>query len=178
MSEVAPEMKRYRRLRWFAVAILVVECVVGMGGALTKRQEIFPFASWFLFLLVPYHTSDYDLVLRAEGTRLLNPPPPFSQAPGALVQASHSIVAYQLIQQLGEAEKNRDAARSRALRRQIEAQFRVPFIHYDLVKVVYQPVERWQTGRVISRTPMQSFVAGQAQEPVTPVSMGEESGQP
>ena len=154
-------MNRYRWLRRWAVGFLVAECVVGMGGALTARQEIFPFASWFLFLLVPYHTSDYDLVLRAEGTRTLDPPPTFSHAPGALVQASHSIVTYQLIQQLGEAQKHGDAARVRALRRQIEAQFRVFSIHYDLVRVVYQPVERWQTGRVISRTPLQSFVAGE-----------------
>ena len=156
-----PPLLSYKRLRRFAIVLLIVECVVGMGGALTARQEVFPFASWFLFLLVPYHTSDYDLLLRAEGTRPLDPPPAFSQAPGALVQASHSIVAYQLIQQLGEAQRHHDADRVRALRRQIEAQFRVPFIHYDLVRVVYQPVERWQTGRVVSRTPLQSFVAGE-----------------
>ena len=154
-------MKRYRWLQLVAVGFLVAECVVGMGGQLTPRREIFPFASWFLFLLVPYHTSDYDLLLRAEGTRPLDPPPTFSQAPGTIVLASHSIVAYQLIQQLGEAERKGDAERSSALRRQLEIQFRVPSMHYDLVRVVYQPVERWQTGHVISRTPLKSFVTGQ-----------------
>lgn len=154
-------MRQYRRLRRWTVAFLVLECAVGFGGALTARHEIFPFASWFLFGLVPYRSSEYDIVLRAEGTRLLDPPPSFSHAPGALVQGSHSVVAYQLIQQLGDAETRGDLARSRALRRQIEAQFRVPFIHYDLMRVTYRPVEYWQTDRVISRATVKSFVAGQ-----------------
>ncbi len=154
-------MKRYRRLRQCVVWFLVAELIIGMGGWLTPRHEVFPFAAWFLFLLVPYQTSDYDLVLRAEGTRPLDPPPSFNQASGALVQASHSIVSYQVIQQLGDAEKKGDDARSLALRRQIEAQFRVPFIHYDLVRVEYHPVERWQTGQIVRRTPLKSFTAGQ-----------------
>ena len=157
-------MKQYRRLQALAMGFLTLECIVGFGGALTPRHEIFPFASWFLFGLIPDKESDYDLVLRAEGTRALDPPPSFSHAPGALVQGSHSVVSYQLIQQLGDAETRHDAPRSRALRRQIEAQFRVPFIHYDLVRVVYRPVAYWETGQAISRAPMKSFVAGQAEE--------------
>ncbi len=154
-------MKQYRRLRALAFAFLALECVVGFGGALTARHEVFPFASWFLFGLVPYRETDYDLILRAEGERPLDPPPSFSHAPGALVQGSHSVVSHQLIQQLGDAETHHDDARSRALRRQIEAQFRVPFIHYDLVRVVYRPVEYYETGQAISRAPMKSFIAGE-----------------
>ena len=156
-------MKHYRRLRLWAAVFLVAEFAVGMGGYFTPRQEIFPFASWFLFVLVPFQTSDYDLVLRAEGTRRLDPPLPFTDAPGSLVMKSHSIVSYQIIQQLGAADKAGDATRVRALRQQIEVQFRVPFIHYDLVRVVSRPVERWETGRVVSRTPIKSFTAGQFQ---------------
>ncbi len=159
-------MKTYRRLRVLAMGLLALECVIGFGGALTARHEVFPFASWFLFGLIPDKESDYDLILRAEGERPLDPPPSFSHAPGALVQGSHSVVSHQLIQQLGDADAHHDDARLRALRRQIEAQFRVPFIHYDLVRVVYRPVAYWETGQVISRSaPMRSFVAGEDVQP-------------
>ena len=152
-------MTRYRRLRLVVVAALLVELVVGLGGTLTPRKEIFPFASWFLFSLVPGQTSDYDLVLRAEGERPLDPQPRFSQA-GRLVTTPHSIVSYNLIQQLGHAVEHHDPEVG-VLRQQVEAQFTVPFIHYDLVKATYRPVERWESDQTLRLVPLRSFVSGQ-----------------
>ena len=152
-------MSPYRRLRLAAVAILLVELVVGLGGTLTPRREIFPFASWFLFSLVPGQTSDYDLVLRAEGDRPLAPPPRFSQA-GRLVTTPHSIVSYNLIQQLGRAVEQGSSDLG-VLRGQVEAQFTVPRIHYDLVKATYRPVERCESYQTLRLVPLRSFVAGQ-----------------
>jgi hypothetical protein len=152
-------MKSYRRLRLFAVAALLAELCVGLGGVLTPRAEIFPFASWFLFSLVPGKTSDYDLVLRAQGGRQFDPAPRFSQA-GWMVATPHSIVAYQLIQQLGHAVEHHDA-RVAALRQQIEAQFTLPGVRYDVVKASYLPVERWKNDQTLSLVPLGSFVSGQ-----------------
>ena len=155
-----PPLLGYQRLRRLAVALLVVEFVVGMVGYLTPRKEIFPLASWFLFLLVPHHTNDYDLILRGGDGHPIDPPRPYSQLPG-LVATPHSIVTYQLVQQFGEAVARRDDARSRSLRRQIESQFAVPRVQYDLVLNTYQPVERWETGRVRARRTLRSFTAGE-----------------
>ena len=151
-------MKSYRRLRLFALAALLSELCIGLGGALTRRAEIFPFASWFLFSLVPGKISDYDLVLRAEGDHPLDPPPRFSQA-GRLVATPHSIVAYNLIQQLGRAVEQHHPD-AELLRQQIDAQFTVPLIHYDVVKATYLPVERWESDQTLSVVPLRSFVAG------------------
>ena len=152
-------MTRYRRLRAIAVVILLVEFVVGLGGTLTPRTEIFPFASWFLFSLVPGKVNDYDLVLRAAGDRPLDPAPRFSQA-GRLVHAPHSIVVYQLIQQFGRAVEKNDP-RTDLLRRQVEVQFLVPAVRYDLVKATYRPVARYEHDQTLSITPLRSYVAGQ-----------------
>ena len=152
-------MTRYRRLRFLAVAILLVELVVGLGGTLTPRTEIFPFASWFLFSLVPGKVSDYDLVLRAVGDRPLVPAPRFSQA-GRMVHAPHSIVVYQTIQQFGGAVEKHDP-RADLLRRQLEVQFLVPAVRYDLVKATYLPVARYERDQTLGITPLRSFVAGQ-----------------
>ncbi len=155
-----PPLLGYRRLRRVAVALLVVEFVVGMGGYLTPRHEIFPFASWFLFLLVPGHTSDYDLVLRSNDGHPISPPLPYSQLTW-LVTTPHSVLTYQIVQQLGDAETRHDATRSQWLRRQIEALFTQPRVQYDLVRNTYRPVERWKTGRVRTRETLRTFLSGQ-----------------
>ncbi len=151
-------MERYRRLRVFAMVAVAVEFLVGLAGTLTPRREIFPFASWFLFSLVPAQTSDYDILVhppQGSGATL-----PFSQA-GDLVRSSHSIVSYQLIQQLGRAEELRDHELIGRLRQQIEPRFRVAGIRYELVKVTYAPIPRWVSGKVTSQTTVATFTAGE-----------------
>ena len=155
-----PPLRGYRRLRRVAVALLVVEFVVGMGGYLTPRHEIFPFASWFLFLLVPDRTSDYDLLLRANDGNPIDPPQPYSQA-SWLVSAPHSILTYNLVQQFGDAETSHDTPRSRRLRRQLEALFTQPRVQYDLVRNTSRPVERYETGQVRTRQTLRSFTSGE-----------------
>ena len=155
-----PPFLCYQRLRRIAVAVLLAECVVGMLGSLTPRREIFPFASWFLFLLVPHHTNDYDLVLHSNQGVAIEPPLPYNQLPW-LVSSPHSIVTYNLVQQFGDAVARHDAARSRNLRRQVDTMFMQPRVQYDLVRNTYQPVERYETGRVRTRQTLASFTSGE-----------------
>jgi hypothetical protein len=159
-------MYRYQRLRVFAMLALAAEFVLGLGGTLTPRREIFPFASWFLFSLVPFQSSDYDLLIHPPDGA--GSPLPLNQA-GKFVNSSHSIVAFQLIQQFGLAEEQHDGELAGRLRQQIEARFRVPGIHYDLVKVRYAPIPRWTSGAVVSQATLASFTAG---EPETPMAGG------
>jgi hypothetical protein len=151
-------MHRYRRLRVFAFVALAAELVVGLGGALTKRGEIFPFASWFLFSLVPFQSSEYDLLIHPPDGG--GAPLPLNQA-GKFVNYSHSIVAYQLIQQMGRAQEQHDPELLGRLRQQIETRFRMPSLRYDLVKVRYSPIPRWTSGAVLSQEAVASFTAGQ-----------------
>ena len=100
------------------------------------------------------------MLLRATGDKPLAPGRPYNQADG-LVHRPHSIVAHELIQELGAAEQNHDAAASRALRRQIEADFEPSVTRYDLVRVTYAPIERWRTGRVQGTEALRSFATGE-----------------
>ena len=153
-------MLRYRRLQIFVAAALTFVLVVGLAGELPPRHENFPFASWSLFSLVPGRRSEFDLILHAKG----DPPPgtgrPFNQAKG-LVYHPHSIVAHEVIQQLGDAEQHAHADASRTLRRQIELDFVPAVKRYDLVRVTYTPVERWRTGRVLASATVRSFETGE-----------------
>ncbi len=151
-------MKRHLRLQWFAALFLAVQVLAGYAGWFTPRHEIFPFTSWFLFSLVPNRVKDYDLLLHGTPNQPQEPPQSFNRS-GALVYAPHSIVTYQLIQQLGDAVRQEDAPRVEFLRRQIEEQFAVGPMGYDLLELTYKPVARWKTGQVVSSRLVRSFVA-------------------
>ena len=153
-------MLPYRRLQLFVAAALTFVAIVGLGGTLTPRHEIFPFASWFLFSLVPDRRSEFDLLLRATADHPLDPPRSLRQADG-LVGQPHSIVTYELIQQLGRAEQAHDERASRAVRRQIEGQFTGPVTRYELVRITYAPVERYRTDRVLETAPVRSYETGE-----------------
>ncbi len=153
-------MRHYRRLQLAAAAALAFMLVVGLGGTLLPSHEVFPFASWFLFSLVPGPQNEYDLLLRTANDDPAKPGHPFRASDG-LVHHSHSVVFHELIQQLGAAEARRDAAASRALRRQIEADFEPSVVRYDLVRAKYSPIERWRTGRVRETAGVRSFATGE-----------------
>jgi hypothetical protein len=145
-----------RRLAQWLSAALAAEFILGFGGALTPRGEIFPFASWLLFSLVPYHTSEYDLRLEVPDGK----PVSFSEA-GSLVRNPHSIVTFQLIQQLGRAVAARRNSETRRLRAQLEAFFQAPKVHYDLVTLTYDPVQRWNTGQILAIRQVAAFISGE-----------------
>jgi hypothetical protein len=156
-------MKKYQRLRFLAAALLSAELVIGLGGVLTPQREIFPFASWFLFSLVPDRVVSYDLLLRGPAEKPLDPPRPFNRA-GALVKSPHSVTTYQLIQQLGRAVEAKDEPKIRRLRRQIEAQFAAvsPPMRYDLVRMTYTPAQRWKNPQSpVASLSVKSFVSGE-----------------
>lgn len=152
-----PSLRQYRRLCGCAAILLALQFTVGLAGALTPRGEIFPFASWFLFSLRPDRVVSYDLLLRGSEQRPLDPPQPFSQS-GGLVKAPHSVTVYQLVQQLGRAIESRRPAPIGRLRREIEAQFSVPGMRYDVVRVSYRLADRWSGQSPARSEPLASFV--------------------
>lgn len=153
-------MSRYRRLQRFVVAALAFMLVMGLSGTLLSSHEVFPFASWFLFSLVPGGQSEFDLLLHTKEEDAAGPGLSFRLA-NHLVRHSHSVVFHELIQQLGAAEERRDTTASRELRRQIESDFEPSVVRYNLVRVKYTPIERWRTGRVHESAAVRAFTTGE-----------------
>lgn len=155
---ICSRMKRFARLQTLAAGFLLTEVVVGYAGWFTRRREVFPFSPWMMFALVPNRLTAYDLLLHGPADRPQEPPRPFDQS-GALVHAPHSVVSYHLIQQFGGALEAGDRAGADHFRRQVEEQFALAHMRYDLVQVTYLPVPRWESGQVLSRRFVRSFVA-------------------
>ena len=150
-------MIRYRRLQVLVAVVLAVEFGVGMGSEIPPRHEVFPFASWFLFALVPNHPKEYDLEIRAVDGRVLTKPVRFSRAEGTVLQP-HSITAFNVIQQLGLALDRGHADEGRALRQQIDGFCGAARVQYEVVKIVYDPVARYDTGAALQRRVLGTFV--------------------
>ena len=149
-------MRSYRRLSLLAAGLLAAVFVVGLAGSLTPRGEVFPLASWFLFVLVPNHTTEYDMEFRAANDQALPQPLRFARSSGLTIQP-HSITGFQVVQQLGRALEHGDAEKTRTLRRQIDSLCYPGRFRYDVVKVVYDPVARYDTDATQGRRVLGTF---------------------
>lgn len=140
-------MRRLRQQQRLAAVFLTACVVVGLLGALTKRREVFPLYSWFLFSLVPTRTVAYDALVREAGGRTYEPPVSYRRA-GEIFRNPHSIVTYRAVQDLGRAVEHGQGSDVGRLRRAFEGRFTAWPVRYDLVKVASDnPLEHWKTGQ-------------------------------
>ena len=133
------------------------------------RDEIFPFASWSLFTLVPNDVRDYTVHVTEIGGETVDPPLPFERSKRHFAEAdSHG--ARISIQRLGRALERDEAAEVERVRAYFERLYlngggvSGAVVHYDVVSRRYDPLERWRDGtfresRILARfqtTPLQT----------------------
>lgn len=156
------EALRLRRLRR-RLALLVVVYFFA-GGASQKLvpgvDEIIPFYGWSLFSKVPNEDSRYALLVHRQGGRELAPPVAFLRAPPSIV-AGNRYTGRKLIQRLGEAVEEGDAARVRELRRLLESTHLHGRVVYELVFERYDPLDKWRTGETLEERSLGRFTAGE-----------------
>lgn len=141
-------MKKYRRLQSALAALVVGTFALGMVSAVRPSGEIFPFASWFLFSLVPQRVTSYQIRVHAWGDQKFDPPKSLIEVDG-LVRGPQSSLVYQLVQRFGRAVDSGNGAESDSAWRLLQARFSNPDgLHYDLVKLSYDPMERARGERV------------------------------
>ncbi len=152
-------MRRLRQQQRLAAGFLAACVVIGLLGGLTKRREIFPLYSWFLFSLVPTHTVAFDVLIHAAGERTYEPPISYRLAVDS-VRNPHSIVSYRAVQDLGRAVEAGDDDEATRLRRAFEVRFRGWPVRYDLVKVDSDnPLAHWKTGQPQRSSLLASFAS-------------------
>ncbi len=141
-------MKKYRRLQTALAALVVGTFALGLVSAVRPGGEIYPFASWFLFSLVPQRVTSYEIRVHAWGEREFDPPKPLIEV-GGLVRSPQSSLVYQLVQRFGRAvESGNQADRDNAWRL-LQATFSSSVdLRYDLVKLSYDPMERARGARI------------------------------
>ena len=140
-------MKAYRRPQFFLAGFLLFHFCVGITSELAARGEIFPFYSWFLFVLVPQKAVVYDVLILEQPGRVFDPPVSYQRA-GELVREPRSIVTYRLVQAFGRATEKGDTNAAAALRTELESRFTASPVHYELAKLRFDnPLRRWKSGQ-------------------------------
>jgi len=141
-------MKKYRRLKSVLAAILGGTLALGLVSAVRPAGEIFPFASWFLFSLVPQRVTSYDMLVRSWGEQRFDPPTPLNEVEG-LLGSPRSSTVFQLVQRYGRAEEAGDRAEAEVAWRLLQPKFTSAApVTFELVKRSYDPVDRSRGGRV------------------------------
>jgi hypothetical protein len=128
-----------------------------VGYARIRTTDWVPFSSWALFVFVPNEPVAYGVKLRAAGDRVFDPPLDFRQADG-IVAAPHDIVSAFLIDKLGFALEKGDSASVEGYRALLEANALGKTTRWDLVRLKYDPVDRWKTGNA-AESIVKSFTA-------------------
>lgn len=156
------EVERLRRLRR-RLALLVVVYFVA-GGASQKLvpgvDEIIPFYGWSLFSKVPNEDSRYALLIHSRNGRALEPPVSFLGAPPSIATGNR-FLGRKVIQRLGRAVEEGNAARVADLRRLLEENYLHRRVVYQLVFERYDPLARWRTGENLEQRSLGRFATGE-----------------
>lgn len=126
-----------------------------------REKGAIPFYSWFLFNLVPNHMQVYAVEISEQNGRVFDPPLPFRAAVGIVANPA-SPKARELIQRIGDRLNANDERTADALRRSFERTFLPTKTSYRIVRLEYDPLERWRNG-VLTTVPLQTFTTGELQ---------------
>jgi hypothetical protein len=141
-------MKKYRRIQAVLLLVLAGTFALGLVSAVRPAGEIFPFASWFLFSLVPQRVTSYDLLVRFWGSREFEPPKPLIEVDG-LLRTPRSSTVYQLVQRYGRAVEAGNRGEAEAAWRLLKAKFSsTDPVVFEVVKRSYDPLDRSRGGKV------------------------------
>jgi hypothetical protein len=140
-------MQTYRRLQSLGIGFLIFYFVVGLLSLATPRQEIYPIYSWFLFALVPNQEDRYDVRIYAVGNYKMEKPVLYSDGPDNISPDPHSITSYKVIQKMGETYEKKDVKEFKRYRELFEKNSLWGKTDYEIVKVSYDPIQRWETGK-------------------------------
>ena len=140
-----------RALRHRLIVVLMIYVVAGTASQklVPGVDEIFPFFGWSLFSRVPDLETRYTVRIETHNGRRLDPPVSFLHAPATMVTGNRYI-GRKVVQQLGQAQENGDAVAVKKLRRQLERNYFVGEVGYELALERYEPLEMWTTGEAES----------------------------
>lgn len=132
--------------------ILIVYFIVSIGSEIKNQKEFFPFFSWFLFSDVPNTINQYNLIVHENNGQKLNPPLPFAQT-NKFTNSDELVKTRKLISKIGENYVKGNQEEVKKLRFELERRiFDQENVQYELVSERYNPIEKWQTGRVKTKS--------------------------
>ena len=149
-------------LKTFLLAVLATYTIGGFLAEVLLGHATYraiPFFSWSLFSLTPNRVETYAVRIHEYQGQTLNPPLDFAVAHG-IIDRPESPKARTLIQNFGRRLEAGDDKGARELRRTFETVFLAPLMRYEVVRLDYDPIERWRSG-TLRVTPLRQFTTAQ-----------------
>jgi hypothetical protein len=144
------EYRRYHLFQAALPAFLIAYVLIAVWRERVPGQgEIFPFASWSLFTLVPNTSHDFSIRVLSWNGHALTPPVFFEDGTG-LFKSAADHGARASIGLLGKALAQGKVAETERVRDRFEQLYMADMsaVRYELVARVYDPLERFRTGRL------------------------------
>ncbi|MGF1511185.1 MAG: hypothetical protein ACFB9M_16960 [Myxococcota bacterium] len=150
-------MNGYRRLRSWFPRLLSSYILAGLMATAVPGFEVFPFFCWFLFPITPSVEDRYALEILTLGGRSVHPPALFQDLD--LVEDPFAMDAWTSIQALGRAFERGDMGAVHTLQRRLQMNFLPAPSQYRLVRLRFDPLERFRTGRIQQRKALWTVTA-------------------
>lgn len=147
------------------ISLLAFLAAYAIGGLATeillpgREKSAIPLFSWFLFASVPNRMQVYAVRILEYPGGAPDSSAPFTQTTAAFASPS-SPKGRELIQRIGKRVAAGDSTAADELRRRFERVFLPPGVHYQIVRLEYDPLARWRTG-ALTTVPLQAFTVGQ-----------------
>lgn len=150
-------------LKTTMAVLVVVYVVIAYEGGHTERHQYFPAFNWSLFSYVNATPSLVELHVKRIGDQTFDPPVNYFELGSYFLSArNHSTQLTKNVGLLAWASQNGDKQRAETLRKLIELQDLSGhgIVEYQLVRVEFNPIERWKTGRKQHETVLAEYQTG------------------
>lgn len=157
-------LRNYNALKVVIAAFVACYGIVAyQGGARSERGEYFPVFNWSLFTYVSSVRGLLELHVKRIGDHEFEHPVNYFELDEYFHTASNrSTDLKKNLERLVRAKKRGDEAQVAALRKLIENRHLSGHgpVEYEIVYVVFSPVDRWKTGRVMRESVIAQWETG------------------
>lgn len=155
-------LKRYYLRQTLGPILIFVYIIVAILGKPESKAELFPFFNWSLFSTSSNPRSDIVVIVRSINGKALTEEKYFYALTGVFATArSRDSRFAKALDRLAKARVN-SAPVEHHLRKSIESNFmrEAEHMEYDLVQIIFDPIDRLSTGKVISTMKIATYEKG------------------
>ena len=145
------DYRGYRLRGLMLPPLLLVYCIIAVAASPPNRTELFPFFSWSLFSRASSTRSDVALLIRSvDGEPLSEPRLFYEMADQFAAARTGDSRLSKLLDQLAYFVRRSDRSNIARLRAVVEGNFLrdAMSVDYDLVRIEYNPIDRYRSGEL------------------------------
>ncbi len=156
------KLAEYNMRRTLAPTLLVAYIVIAILAKPEGRAELFPFFNWSLFSTSSNPRTDVVVIVRSIDGEILPGKKYFYDLTDSFETARRRDSRFGKALDLLAQAKVHSKPNEHRLRRSIESNFmsEAEHLEYDLVQLVFDPIDRLSTGKIIRKNKIATYEKG------------------